>query len=246
MNEGSAHGTDNRGGLVDGAFPLVVTAAHELKSPLALIRQLALGLELGHYTQHEAVQIARQITLTSERALRLTRNLTQTTKLEDSLFSLHPLNPAVICEEAAEEILPLYQARGRELQVISRRTLPAGLANRDLLRRVLIGFLDNALYYAEPGAKVALTLATRQRGSRIRMSVRDRGPALPGNVWQRIEQSIGGMRQPLHARPESSGLGMYIARQFAQAMQAEIGAVRHRDGVSFYIDIDASTQMRLL
>jgi hypothetical protein len=37
-----------------------------------------------------------------------------------------------------------------------------------------------------------------------------------------------------------------VAGQFAHAMGARLGAVRHRDGATFYIDVNASTQMRLL
>jgi K+-sensing histidine kinase KdpD len=75
--------------------------------------------------------------------------------------------------------------------------------------------------------------------------VRDYGPALPANVWKTLESSLGTSAQPMHSRPESSGLGIYIANQFAEAMHAEVGATRHRDGATFYVDLSASTQLRL-
>ena len=42
------------------------------------------------------------------------------------------------------------------------------------------------------------------------------------------------------------GLGLYIASQFAEAMHGKIGAIRHKDGATFYVELQASSQMTLL
>jgi signal transduction histidine kinase len=224
-----------------------ITAAHELKSPLALVRQLALSLEAGIVDPRETTRIIRQITLTSERALRLTTDLSRSARLEDSLFDLEPLNSQQLCEEVAHELTPLYRANGREIRVTSssRRSVLA-VANRDLLRRIMLNFGDNALHYADSEVPVELRASTYDHGAKIRLGVRDYGPALPNDMWRRLQAQLGTGRQPLHMRPQSSGLGLYVASQFAQAMHGTIGATRHRDGATFYVDIDASTQLNLL
>lgn len=225
----------------------IVTATHELKSPLALVRQLALSLEAGFVSSDEQARIIHQITLTTERALRLTTDLARSARLEDSLFDLEPVNPYHICEEVAHELTPLYAARGREIRVASSgRAATLAVANRDLLRRIIINFSDNALHYADSQTPVELRTSSHQRGHIVRLQVRDYGPALPVDIWRRLESHIGQGIQPLHARPESSGLGLYVAGQFARAMRGQIGAIRHRDGATFYVDIDASTQLNLL
>lgn len=223
--------------------PLFIAAAHEMKSPLALIRQLSLGLESGMMDARDIEKAARQITLTSERALRLTTDLTKTARLEDSLFTLEPLNPVSLCEEVVQELAPLYEAKGKKLQIASRSRPLLAIANKDLLRRILLNFIDNALHYSESETPVVVS-ARAYKGS-VRLGVRDYGPALPSNVWKSLESSLGASAQPMHNRPESSGLGIYIANQFAGAMNAEVGATRHRDGATFYVDLSASTQLRL-
>lgn len=232
---------------VSEGMPFVMTAAHELKAPLALVRQLALTLEEDDYTPAERDRMLRQIALVSERALRLTTDLTRASRLEDSLFELEPLNPQQICEEVAHELMPLYKARGREIRVAGHYRPMLAVANRDLLRRVVLSFGDNALHYGADDQPVELRAGKRERGSKIRLGVRDYGPAIPVNTWQKLQASLGtDMLQVFHARPQSSGLGLYVAGQFAQAMQGCIGATRHRDGTTFYIDIAASQQLRLL
>ena len=222
----------------------LAAAAHELKAPLALVRQLSLALETGDYTDTERAVLQQRITLTAERALRLTTDLTRAERLDDGLFKVEPLNPIVLCEEVADELSPLYTAHNRTIGVKSRRRQLLGLANRELLRRILLNFTDNALHYSRD-APVYISAQQRQRGAVIRLGVRDYGPAVPANVWRRLMQNLG-RPQPLHNRPASSGLGIVVAHEFASAMGASIGAVRHRDGATFYVDIMTSTQLRLL
>lgn len=229
-----------------GSQPFVLTASHELKSPLALMRQLALALEASDLSDDERLRLARQIALTSERALRLTTDLTRASRLEDSLFELEPINPRQICEEVAHELAPLYAAKGRDIRVAGGYRQLLIVANRELLRRILLNFGDNALHYADPDQPVELQVNSRVKSGHVRIGVRDYGPAVPATLWQQLERQLGKTPQPLHARPQSSGLGLFVAGQFADAMNGNIGATRHRDGATFYIDMDASTQLSLL
>lgn len=245
--KGSEGQTNNvQGGLLSGDLPFLVTAAHELKSPLSLVRQLALGLEAGHINVAERDRMLRQIVLTSERALRLTTDLSRSSRLEDSIFDLEPINPQQLCEEVAHELSPLYAARGRQIRVASHSRSMLVVANYDLLRRIMLNFGDNALHYTDSSEPVQLRARVHDAGKRIRLGVRDYGPAVPADAWQRLQDSLGTNTQVLHSRPQSSGLGLYVAGQFANAMHGRIGATRHRDGATFYVDIDASTQLSLL
>jgi K+-sensing histidine kinase KdpD len=245
--KGSEGQTNNvQGGLLPGDLPFLVTAAHELKSPLSLVRQLALGLEAGNIDAAEQDRMLRQIVLTSERALRLTTDLSRSSRLEDSIFDLEPINPQQLCEEVAHELSPLYAARGRQIQVASHHRSMLVVANHDLLRRIMLNFGDNALHYTDSSEPVQLRARMYDKGTRIRLGVRDYGPAVPIDAWQRLQDSLGTNTQVLHSRPQSSGLGLYVASQFASAMHGRIGATRHRDGATFYVDIDASTQLSLL
>lgn len=243
--EGSVNHNAKAGGVLKSA-PAFFAAAHELKSPLSLIRQLSLELESDKVSAAEVVAISHQITLTAERALRLTTGLTKTARLEDGLFTMEPLNPVSLCEEVAAELRPLYRARGREIYVEKRSRPLLGVANKDLLRRILLSFADNALHYSDDMVPVVLSASSRGKGKHIRLGVRDHGPAIPTKPWDDLASNLGKRPQSLHSRPDSSGLGIYIARQFAEAMSAKVGATRHRDGATFYVDINSSTQLRLL
>ena len=224
----------------------LTAAAHELKAPLALVRQLALRLEDETISLPERQRLLAQITLTSERALRLTSDLTRSARLADALFDVEPINPEQMCQDIVAELTPLFEAHGRSLAV-SHRSHPLLLvANRDLLRRILMNFSDNALHYTQPGTVVHLQIQALRRSGMIRVGVRDYGPALSGDMWRSLQQKLSKAPQAVHARPQSSGLGLYIASQFAEAMNGQIGAKRHRDGATFYVELQASQQLSLL
>lgn len=224
----------------------LIAAAHELKAPLALVRQLALRLEEGGLTEAEQKRLIRQSILTSERALRLTGDLTKSARLDSGLFTLEPINPEQLCRDIAVELAPLFDAYGKQVTVKSRRHPLLLVANRDLLRRILLGFSDNALHYSQDGTAVHMQIQAFKRAGVIRIGVRDFGPALSSDMWRKLQKKLRDSPQSIHARPESSGLGLYIASQFAEAMNGRIGAVRHKDGATFYVELQASSQLSLL
>lgn len=238
-------GTLFDGRLVDG-FPSIVAAAHELKSPLALVRQLSLMLETGDVSEAERKRMLRQISLTSERALRLTSDLTRSARMADAMFFLEPINPQQLCEDIIHELLPLFLAHDRDLRFVPHKHPLLLVANRDLLRRIIMNFSDNALHYADGGTAVEIRIGSLKSGSIIRLSVRDYGPALSADVIKSLRGKLASASTSVHARPQSSGLGLYIAGQFADAMNGKIGVTRHRDGATFYVDLNASRQLSLL
>jgi len=235
----------NRG---EGSFEVtpLIAAAHELKAPLALVRQLALRLGSEHISDAERSKLLHQTVLTTERALRLTSDLTKAARLESALFQLEPINPDQLCRDVVGELQPLFEAYGRKVAVRGRRHPLLLVANRDLLRRILLGFSDNALHYSQPGTAVHLQIKAFKKTGVVRVGVRDFGPALSSDMWRQLQKKLNSAPQTIHSRPESSGLGLYIASQFADAMNGRIGAVRHKDGATFYVELQASNQLSFL
>lgn len=240
----SLRGNNNQGGGVDGRVSTIGVAAHELKSPLVLLRQLALELANDSLSDVERRRITDQMTLISERALRLTSDLTRAeSQLE--LFNREPVNPLDVAWDVRLELASLYSAKGRALRVKRVRHLPPVIANRDLLRRILLNFADNALHYGDIDGMVELQAQLINERSVVRLSVRDYGPYIPTRQWQRLTQNLE-QAKAVHQRPLSSGLGLYISNEFAKAMDGKIGAIRHQDGASFYIELPISRQLALL
>ena len=220
---------------VDGA--LVV--AHELKAPLAVLRQLALSFgEMDAQDEH----IRNEMIEVSERAMRQVNDLTKVSRLDEGLFEMEPVAVRAVCDDVARELEYLFAENHRELKVKYANRAKLVNANRELLYSVVYNFLLNAMHYAEEGYA---ELRVGDAKGKVKIMIRDFGPALPVGIWREMKR--GWIEQPVSIamRPGSSGLGLYIASKFSHYMGATVGAVRHRDGASFYVELPISKQASL-
>ena len=227
-----------------GGLPSVLVAAHELKTPLSLIRQMALLLDDDLTSEVDKKQIKQRIVQTSEQALQLTIDLANSANLTPSLFPLEPVNPLAICQQMAAETRFNAVLYGRKISwPRSGRNSRLILANRTLLGRILANFLNNALKYTEDDSEIKVSV--KAVGGAVRLSVRDFGPMMSLREYRRLLDEMES-RKTMRTRPESSGLGIYVASQFARAMNGQIGLIRHRDGLTFYVEVPISRQLSLL
>ena len=228
------------GGLSSGA----VVVAHELKAPLSLVRQLALSLELED-DKAGVKRVGDQIVATSERALRQVNDLLKVARLDDALFEMEPVNPRAVCDDVVSELWQLFRFNRRELKIDYRNRRHLVVANRQLLHSVVYNFCLNAMNYGGEELPSEVMISDRKNG-RIRVAVRDYGPAVPTRIWREIKDGFVNRPLEIAMRPGSSGMGLYIAAKFANYMGADFGLIRHRDGTSFYVDLQISGQLSLV
>lgn len=220
----------------------LAVAAHELKSPLATIRQLALSMDFEDDTKASLEQTREQLVNISDRALRQVSDLTKVARLENGLFEMEPVSIRSVCDRVLTELQPFFVSNQRQVINFYRNRTNLVIANPDLLFSIIYNFCSNAMYYSNPETQSLLSLS--DRGDQVEVSVRDFGPSLPIKIWQNIRS---GRVEPtdIAMRPGSSGLGLFIASKFSQYMGSELLAVRHRDGTSFKLRVPASKQVAL-
>ena len=224
-------------------LPSLSVAAHELKSPITLMRQLALALQSGALSEGETQEYNHRLVLMADRSLQLANDLAQVANLQPSLFPLEPTNPLAVCRSLYGSVSPMAKLYGRDIIWPKNRTIDLVSANDRLLRSVVSNFIDNALKYSQDDLPIRVAISRRQEA--VRLSVRDFGPRISMHEYRRLTDEMERLKT-VKTRPESSGLGVYIASQFAKAMGARIGLTRHRDGVTFYIDLAVSRQLSWL
>lgn len=232
----------SEGTPVTASLPSIYVAAHELKAPLVLMRQLALELKT---TDRDNTQTIERLLLTVERSLRLVEQLTKTSRLEDALFDSEPLLAQTICRAVSEELTPFARASGQEIVTrVSRRTGVA-VGHRSLLTALLVNLCDNAILHNSRGGKVIMSAVSTERG--VIFSVRDQGPQLSHTFFNALRSQLGNGPMPASGRPRSSGLGLWIASRFAAAMGGELRMIRHHEaGITVSVLLPHSKQMSLL
>lgn len=239
--EGEGRSADYQG---LSSLPSVIAAAHELKSPLVLMRQLS--LELGETLDPERAKVINQrLRFSLDQSLRLVEQLSLAPRLDEGIFGCEPVETQAVCHQLVDQLQPLARHLAVELDFKSKRQPLVALANRDLLPALLINLCDNALSYTPAGGRVEITAIRRSSG--IRLSVRDQGPSISRAAYRQLQQRLGKAAQPLGARPRSSGLGLWIAGRYAAAMNAQLSLVKHHgQGLTFAVDLPKSEQLSLL
>lgn len=218
----------------------ILVAAHELKAPLAVLRQLALSFgEMDEKDEH----IRSEMISVSERAIKQVNDLAKIRRLEDGLFEMEPVSVRVVCDAVTRELEYLFNHNKRELFIKYSNRSQLVVANKDLLYSVVYNFLLNAMHYSGEGTRAELVV--RDCYDKVRIMVRDYGPALPMDVWREMKRGWVAKPTSIAMRPGSSGLGLFIASRFSRYMNAAVGAVRHRDGTSFYVELPSSKQASL-
>jgi signal transduction histidine kinase len=225
---------------MDSEVDAILVAAQELKTPFVDVRQLALCFEA---LDGKNELIKDEIVNVSERAIRQINDLIKLRRLKDGLFEMEPVSVKPICDEVAHELEYLFKYNKRELFIKYSGRTSLAVANREMLKSVVYNFLLNAIHYTGDGVRAELVV--RDFGDKVRIKVRDFGPALPIDVWKEMQR--GWIEKPtsIVMRPGSSGLGLFIASRFSKYMNANVGATRHRDGTSFFVELNKSKQVSL-
>lgn len=224
----------------------LVAAAHELKTPLAIISHLASAMEDGTMlTPEQQKESLQRIQLSAERTMRLIQSLTATYRLSeqqlDLSLNLQPVNINQVCEEVAHEIMPFAAVHGQALELQLGRRAQVVVGDRELLHSILFNLLDNAFRHTPPETSVRMSL--RRRTELVRVCVHDSGPGIQPSDMTQLKQRLGRQTQPIVTRSSGSGLGLYIAQHLATAMGGKLGVGASKTGADFHVDLLHSRQL---
>lgn len=188
---------------------LVAGVAHDLKTPLSMIRLYAETLRLGR-VQDETEQ-ARYLDVVMGEVDRLTDLVDDALQAARGATALRKdaTDLAASVREAAAGFEPVA---GERLRLAFRTDLPAVPHDPQAVRRIVRNLLGNALKFAPPGTPVDVVLEAGEGGG-VRLVVRDRGPGIPADALARLGEP--GFRPSPGAAP-GTGLGLMVVRQLAE------------------------------
>ncbi|WP_118133619.1 sensor histidine kinase KdpD [Oceanicella sp. SM1341] len=159
---------------------------HELRTPLTVILAEAdIGAAEPPLPEAEAKAGFRLIGQRARRLARRIDDLLRIARSESGRIELvrEPFDLAPALADAIEDASPLARRQGVEIEA----RLAPGLTvegDRDWLRQVASGVIDNAVRHAPRGSTI--TVAAGPRGDRMEATITDRGEGVPMSDQQRI------------------------------------------------------------
>jgi len=197
---------------------LLRAVSHDLRTPLASIKASVSSLRQTdvHWSAEDEAELLANIEQNADRLDALVGNLLDMGRIQAG--SLEPFLRATAIDEVAPVAL-----RGLDdadhMMIAVPDDLPLVRADPGLLERVLANLFSNALRHSPPDGHPLLR--AREDGSRVIIDVVDHGTGVPAEFKERIFEPFA----RLDARSSGVGLGLAVAKGFAEAMGGTIVAV---------------------
>jgi signal transduction histidine kinase len=226
---------------------VLAAAAHEIKTPLAVIAgytDFLLGSHAGPLSDVQK-NVLVEMQQSALRLQRFIQNFLNFSVLESGKFQLRPevgnVNQGIA--EVMRLFAKLYSERGTTLEFTPDPTLPNVCFDCLKVQHIVSNLLENALKFTPAGGHVrvstrlyawerrslrsTLSFTTEKRKSNasgpftcVRIDVSDNGPGIPPEYHQDIFQEFLQVQQD--AQSQGMGLGLAIARRLTEAHGGKI------------------------
>ena len=212
-------------------------ASHELRTPVATARTAAnVALQQPHREEREHRET---LTIIEQQAARLSR-------IGDDMFTLaradagtYPVRQMpMYLDEVVDDVVKAARVLASTRDVsIEAATIPSApfTGDEELVRRLMVNLLDNAIRYTPPGSTVRVDLEQAPRG--YGLSISDRGPGIPldaqPHIFERFYRAEGA-RTRREGTDGGAGLGLALARWIAEAHGGHLTLARSSEaGTTF-------------
>jgi heavy metal sensor kinase len=223
----------------DGMRQFTADASHELRTPLAIIRgeaDVALSQDREPEEYRETLEIiqdeARLLSGIVDDMLSLARADAGQRGLKLEEFYLNDL-----VEECLHSARALALNKSLSLNFESSDET-AVRGDEDLLRRMVVNLLDNAIKYTPDGGSVSVKL-WRENGM-VRLRVTDNGIGIPAEAAARVFERFYRVDKARSRAEGGSGLGLPIVKWIAEAHHGSVNLESAPErGSSFTVSIPA-------
>jgi signal transduction histidine kinase len=201
----------------------VMTASHQLRTPLASIYGAAMTLQRKEPMFSE--ELRRQLVdLIAHQSMRLTKTVEQivlATELEAGRFRIlderfDPVRIAGASVDAARARLP----SNLTIELDAEPDVTAVHGDADRVRSVLENLIDNAIRYSPEGGRIEVGI--RLRPPWVRFWVRDEGLGIPASEHERVFAKFHRLDPAMTRGVAGAGLGLFICRELVRQMDGRI------------------------
>ncbi|QXM06823.1 sensor histidine kinase [Crassaminicella indica] len=191
----------------------ISSVAHELRSPLTLIKGFVQGMVDGTIKENEQEKYLNIILRETKRLNQLIANLLDIQKMESDKYPIYPqifdINELIVRTliKYEEEI----NKKGIEVNIDLQKEKQMVFADKDAYEQVLINLLDNAMKFMKEAGK--LNIKTYFLNNKVWVEIQDNGIGMKKEVQQRIWDQFYKADQSRDRNEKGTGLGLYIVKK---------------------------------
>lgn len=195
-------------------------AAHQLRSPLTAIRGYTSMLLDGSYGTFEDKQkdAINRVFESSTHLSKVVEDLLNVSKIEAGgmKYEMAPFDMEKAARDLATDLSITAEKKGLKLAFTTDNKAPYTIhGDMEKLHQVMLNIIDNAIKYTEKGS-ITVSLSKIPDTGMIRLAVTDTGMGISAEekekLFQKFSRGAGGK-----TNTGGSGLGLYLAKQIAEA-----------------------------
>jgi heavy metal sensor kinase len=223
--------------LMGSQRQFMADASHELRSPVATTRTAAnVALQQPH---RQELEYRDTLAIIEQQAARLSRIVDDMFTLARADAGTYPLRKMpMYLDEVVEDVVKAARVLASTRDVsIDAATIPSAAftGDEELIRRLMVNLIDNAIRYTRAGSSVHVDLARAAGG--YALSVSDHGPGIPADVQPHIFERFY-RADAARTRGEGSdggaGLGLAVARWIAEVHGGDLKLAQSSDAGTIF------------
>jgi heavy metal sensor kinase len=211
-------------------------ASHELRTPVATTRTAAsVALQQTHRDESE---YRETLEIVEQQTVRLSRVVDDMFTLARADAGNYPVRKTpMYLDEIVDEVVRaarvIASTKGVSIDPMTLRSA-AFTGDEDLIRRMIVNLIDNAVRHAPAGSTVRVDLDATDTGYSV--AVRDQGPGIPpelrGHIFERFYRGDVIRRRDAH---DGAGLGLALARWIANLHGGDVVLARSSPSGSTFV-----------
>lgn len=218
----------------------VSTVSHELRTPLTSITASLALLSAGGAgalpaSASRLVSIAHS---NGQRLVRLINDILDIEKIESGKmpFVIKRVSAIAVAEQVIETSRVYAEEQGVKVRLDAEPGSCDVRADPDRFAQVITNLVSNAIKFSPPGEEVIVAVA--ERGSSIRVAVRDHGSGVPEEFKPRIFEKFAQADASDTRKNGGTGLGLSIVKQIVSRLGGEVGFESAPGfGSLFFVDV---------
>ncbi len=218
--------------LMEGVQHITDTVAHDLRTPLARLR---------NKLEHASLQA--DLIQSDEEKTELVKDVDNLLKTFNSLLSLSSLESGrqglkfesfdldKVVQDAVDLYQPLAEEKNQKMIVNTKAMQYVG--NRDLIFQVITNLIDNAIKFTQTQGTISINLEENKNVQKI--VIEDNGPGIPKDSINKVFDRF--FRDQTQQHIEGSGLGLSLVNAVLHLHKASIRLEENSPGLKVIIEL---------
>lgn len=219
----------------DDTTLLVRMIIHDMDAPLAVIERLMSRISIGRFDPKNEThsRLIRSSNLALDRVRKMLRDMQDVISGRSLQVNFEDVALKDLASSIVQEISPIVASEGQRMKTVCRKNKVIS-TDINLLKRVAINFLMNAVFHNAKGKPIELTLFGLEDAG-YGLEVKNFGKTIPEDNLETIFEPGVQLNLTANRKFRGHGLGLAFSKMVADALGGEIKAenLADEEGVCF-------------